>query len=77
MALHHDPAHLWLGPDILVQPEEVIWIVFLFDRDQPVIARPIGLAHHGITFLLHTWEVKIAAAIRELLDGSQKAAHPG
>src|SRR6266480_5981782 len=49
----------WLN--VLIHTEEIIGIVFLFDRDQPVVIAAVGFLHAFLPFVAHQ-EVYVRAA---------------
>src|SRR2546430_2215974 len=54
------PLHL-LGLNVLIHAEEIIWIVFLFNGDQPVVIAAVGFLHAFLAFVAHK-EVYVRSA---------------
>src|SRR5205823_4624336 len=59
-ALAQAPLHL-LGLNVLIHAEEIIGIVFLFNRDQPVVIAAVGFLHAFLAFIAHK-EVYVRSA---------------
>lgn len=62
--------------NILVEAEQICWIILLLEGDEAHVVRTERAAHHHISLLLEAGEVEIATAIRELAHVLDELARP-